>query len=554
MIRAQKRKGKTRNLTFLLLRKGFKAPEEALKNTDGLIKCEVDPALGLVGELYLAPAHEREPRWFDFLREGVTAPLPALTSGVPSGVVFIRASSRLFALTFGQGRHLLKPDSFELDFGLKVTLNTADPAKLRSLDLRTFEELTVHTRRQVSRGSSLDAFGVDVYRDLLRAFTGEPTDPELAKRFTGKDALVLNGPLDFASLSKKCARLLEAFESQEYRKKFPWVDHIQPIRDSARVTELNKQMLALLKGRKLEKAHLAPPDMVGWEGVSGFYYPGERGGDVHPDLDLEECLDVIAAYERVDRDGFEPTIDDLKKRYKIRAVYDEDAREVDRWPFYDCLVLELDTADALYVLSAGQWFRIKKAFVTDVETKVARLARNMPRLPPAGANQKEGAYNRAASRASKSLALLDEQLIKCTGARTAIEACDLFSDERQFIHVKRKTRSSTLSHLFSQGLVSAEAFLRDPGFREELKARVKKAQPVLANLLGDPASKPAPHLFEVVFAVITGEPRTGAQWPLSLPFFSLLNLSMAAERLELLGFRVGICRIDEQKRRGRVAA
>ena len=160
MVRARKRKGKTRNLTFLLLRRSFTTPEEALKNPGDLIECELDPALGFVGGLYLQRAHEREPRWFDFLREGVAGPLPVLTSGVPSGVLFLRASSRLFALTFGQGRHLLKPDSFELDFGLKVTLNTADPAKLRSLDLRTFEELTVHTRRQVSPGSPLEAFRV----------------------------------------------------------------------------------------------------------------------------------------------------------------------------------------------------------------------------------------------------------------------------------------------------------------------------------------------------------------------------------------------------------
>ncbi len=546
----RKKNGKTRNLTFLLLRKSIKTPDEALKSPG---EHTPHPVLGNESWLYLVPAVAREPRWFDFLREAAATPLPGLTGGVPSGVLFIEASSRLFALTFGQGRHLLKPEAHELDFGLKVTLNTADPAKLRSLDLRTFEELTVHTRRQVSRGSALDAFSVDVTRDLLRAFTGEPRDPELAKRFTGKDALILNGPLTFPDLPKKCAQLLQAFEGQEYRTTFPWVDNIQPIRDSAQVARLNEQMLKLLKDRTLEKAHLAPPDMVGWEEVAGFHYPGERSKDMHPDLDLEECLDAIAASAHVRPEDFSPTFEDLK-RYKIRAVHDESTREVEQWPLYACLVLELELDNALYVLSGGQWFRIEKLFVNDIAKKAERLARTVQNLPPAVVNQKEDSYNAYASRASTSLALLDKKLIKCTGARTSVEPCDLFSNERQFIHVKRKTRSSTLSHLFSQGLVSAEAFLKDPGFRKALKDRVTAARPVLGTLLGDPSSKPVPSEFEVIFAVITGANRTRTQWPLSLPFFSLLNLTIAAERLELLGFKVGICHIPEQKHRRTAAA
>ena len=90
------------------------------------------------------------------------------------------------ASPFGQGRHQLHHEAFELDFGLKVTLNSVDADKLRSLDVRTIEEVTVHTRRQVSRSSSLDAFNVDIQRDLLGSVTGEPSDTSLAKRLTGQ--------------------------------------------------------------------------------------------------------------------------------------------------------------------------------------------------------------------------------------------------------------------------------------------------------------------------------------------------------------------------------
>jgi uncharacterized protein (TIGR04141 family) len=543
------RKARTRNLTLLLLRDEFKEPEDALKTTSGLVEHPLDALPRMRGRLYLTSTQPHAPRWLDFLKEGFTK-LPEFESSMPLGLLFIHASSRLFVLTLGQGRHLLKPGAFELDFGLKVTLNTADASKLRSLDLRTFEELTVHTRRQVSRGSPLATFNVDVSRDMLRAFTGEPKDPTLAKRFTGKEALVLTGPIHFSELADRCSRLLTEFQGDTYKKEFAWVDNIQAIRDAKVLADLDGKMRAMLKARSFDKAHLAPPDMLDWNEVPGFLYPGERG-DLHPDLDLTECLDAIAAFEKRDPSKLELTVDDLKKRHKIRAIHDEASREAERWSLYDCLVLELDGKDVLYVLTGGQWFRIETGFVSEVGTRAATLARSMPNLPPARAHQVEGDYNSGVHASSKSFALLDEELIHCTGARSSIEPCDLLAedgDRLQFIHVKRKTRSSTLSHLFSQGVISAQAFLSDAGFRKELKRRVSpQHRPNLTRRLGDTSKKPAQDSCEVIFAVITGTSRSGAKWPLSLPFFSQLNLTNAAERLEMLGYRVGICRIDEQK-------
>jgi uncharacterized protein (TIGR04141 family) len=543
------RKARTRNLTLLLLRDSFKEPRDALRTLDGLTEHPLDPQLKMRGSLYLSSTASREPRWFDFLQEGFTR-LPKVETSMPMGVLFIHASSRLFALTFGPGRHLLKPEAFELDFGLKVTLNTADSSKLRSLDVRTFEELTVHTRRQVSRGSPLATFNVDVSRDMLRVFTGEPKDPTLAKRFTGKDALVLNGPMTFSGLVEKCSRLLKEFQSDTYKQEFAWVDNIQAIRATKEVADLDEKMLTLLNARSFDKAHLAPPDMLDWSEVTGFLYPGERG-DLHSDLDLAECLDAISAFEQVEPLELELTVHDLKKRHKVRAVNDEASREADRWSLYDCLVFELDEKDALYVLTGGQWFRIEKGFVGEVEAKAMKLARTMPGLPPAKANQVEGAYNRHVHKSSESFALLDEKLIRCAGARSSVEPCDLLSEDNQrlqFIHIKRKTRSSTLSHLFSQGVIAAQAFLSDEAFRKQLRQFVSaQKRPNLVKRLGDTAKKPAHGSYEVIFAVITGAPRSGRSWPLSLPFFSQLNLTNAAERLDMLGCNVGICRIDEQK-------
>jgi uncharacterized protein (TIGR04141 family) len=52
-----------------------------------------------------------------------------------------------------------------------------------------------------------------------------------------------------------------------------------------------------------------------------------------------------------------------------------------------------------------------------------------------------------------------------------IEFCDLYSAAKQIIHVQRYGASSTLSHLFSKGLVSGTLFARDADFRRHVDAK-----------------------------------------------------------------------------------
>jgi uncharacterized protein (TIGR04141 family) len=537
-------KTKTRHLTLLLIRKEFTSPEAALKEPRNLETLALPADFEFAGSLHLLKPTPREPRWAPFLREGFAEDVQFTLSSTAAAVLFVQASARLFAVTFGQGRHLLHPEAFEIDFGLKVTLNSVDATKLRSLDLRTFEELTLHTRRQVSRSSSLEAFNVDVRRDLLGSVTGEPSDTTLARRLTGRDALSFIGPLAFSDLGRKCESLLVHYESAQYKERFPWVDNIRIVRDGKTLDELNEKLVQQLNARDTGKLHLAPPEVIDWETVS-FLYPGQasRPEEAHPDLDLESCLVSLASREGVERKDLALSLETLK-REKIRTVSEDGLFHSERWSIYNCLVAELAKADALYILSAGQWFKIEKTFASQILENTKALVREIDHLPAAQAGEEEGTYNANAANASKNLVLFDKDNKKAKGARTAIEPCDLFSNSRQFIHVKRKLRSSSLSHLFAQGAISAETFLSDEKFRKDVKKSIEKKNPALAHLLGDPKDRPDPSQYEVVFAVIA--PPTREKWPQALPFFSQLNLDRTATRLKLLGFRVTLHRIDER--------
>jgi Family of unknown function (DUF6119) len=53
----------------------------------------------------------------------------------------------------------------------------------------------------------------------------------------------------------------------------------------------------------------------------------------------------------------------------------------------------------------------------------------------------------------------------------SIELCDLLTRNRRLIHVKKRGTSSTLSHLFSRGVVSAELLARESPFRTSARER-----------------------------------------------------------------------------------
>jgi uncharacterized protein (TIGR04141 family) len=540
-------KPKTRHLTFLLIRADRATPEAALGGSRRLESVALPPEFEFEGRLYLWNPEPKEPRWGSFLREGFEETVQLTQNSTVAAVLFVQVGTRLFAVTFGQGRHLLHPDAFELDFGLKVTLNSVDEKKLRSLDLRTFEELTLHTRRQVSRSSSLEAFSIDVSRDLLGSVTGEPSDGTLAKRFTGRDALVFTGPLAFSELAARCKRFLTQYQSTVYKERFAWVDNIRRVKDTHLLGELDAALVQRLNERDLDKIHLAPPEVLDWNEGLSFLYPGEssRPEEAHSDLDLEECLTALAVREDKDPEGFELSLETLKKG-RIRTMGEDGAAHAEHWSIYHCLVAELSREEALYILSAGQWFKIEKTFAQRILENTKRLVKQIDHLPTAKADEEEGAYNaRAANDSKTQLALLDKKNKKAKGARTAIEACDLLSSSGQFIHVKRKLRSSSLSHLFAQGTVAAETFFNDAKFRGDVKKEVDKQTAWGPRVLGDAKVRPDASHYEVVFAIITPPGRLA--WPQALPFFSQLNLDRAATRLRTLGLGVALYRIEERK-------
>lgn len=407
-------------------------------------------------------------------------------------------------------------------------MNTVDPDRLRSVEVETFEDLTILTSRQTSRRSPLETFGLDVSRDIPRAVTGEPRDSTFAAQVTGKDALYFNGRLEFASLGKKCEEMLVAYRDDKYKERFGWIDQMRTVRDQSLVTTLDEQLVEALRAQSTERLYLAPPEPLDWTRHRGFQYPGEDDDDEpHVDLDVGDYLSTL-------EDSTALSIEDIKKN-RVAVLYTDMDQPVDRWYVYQCVIFETERTGRLYVLTGGRWFEIARDFADSVNRYIAELQPSTLALPDAHIDEAEKDYNSRAAQALAQFVLMDERLVACAGGQGRIEVCDLFSSDSQFIHVKRRLRSATLSHLFAQGTVSGEAFVRDAEFRRGARERVAASHPTLAPLF--PEDRPNPSDYEVVYAIIAA---ATDNWPLSLPFFSQLHLRQASQRLQALGYNVSL--------------
>jgi uncharacterized protein (TIGR04141 family) len=513
-------KGRARALTVFLLKQD--APAK-LQTT--LATVELPVSIGQrQATLFIRPSEEHEPSWLSFLKSAITE-APRMVNSNSAALLLVTVDDREFAITFGYGRSLLVPGCWEEHFGLRVTLNSVDPARIRSIDRMKFDTISQQSQIQASREASIADFGLDVEQDLLRAVTGKPKDEKFGLTLTGKDALHTKVRVTLETLPELLSGYLEAFADTSYREHFPWVDHISAVRDPQRLARLDDVLLDRLRNHQFERIWLAVPDPINWTTVEGFRYRESARATLYDDLHI---ADFAAAYEN----PVDLTLSELKHR-QVHMVSSETDLVVHRWPVYRCIYAEIEQDGRPYLLNNGNWYSIAADFMESVNNSVAALY-DRDKALPSYADESEGAYNeRIAAANGGQFALMDRQLIAYPGEAGQIEFCDLYSGDKEIIHVKRYGGSSTLSHLFAQGLTSGTLFCRDSDFR----TRVDALLPADFRL-GDCAAKPAPDEYTVVFAVVSKSAHD-----LRLPFFSRVNLRNVARQLQGFGYKVVLAKI-----------
>ena len=515
-------------LNIFLFKEGTTREQVLCDDLGQLAHVPISAGLNFEGEIITKGTHPNPPRWRQFVQSGTDQQLGALLNQHASCLIVLSAHGRVFAVSFGFARFWIDEPQIVRRFGMIVTLNTVHPDHIRSVDREEFETIQRKTRSQTSVSSSIENFGLNIRRDLVRSVTGQPEDQDFARHVTGADNLIISVPINFDQLGDKCGEALEYFGQDAYRERYGWIDNFARVSDPVLIDDLDAALVAELRGGAPENAFLTPPDTLDTQEHRGFRYPHQRkSSDLYPDLRIEDF------FTHIDVAGI--TLENLKK-WRIREYTVNADVPSRKFGVYNAIINEAARDDKLYVLSLGDWFEIAQDHVAEVNCEIAQIPdHDALALGHAEPGESESEFNtRAANNSGGKIALLDAKLVQYGGGRSSIEVCDLLVVDRNFIHVKAKTKSSTLSHLFAQGLNSAQAF-RDMRFRE-LAANICPASHAFIFI-----DEPRISDHTVTYAIMTqadGDLRD------VLPFFSKQSLANAARELVNMGYRVCLKKIE----------
>jgi len=494
---------------------------------------EIPISGGGKGQLYIKHIPGKRPRWSSIFEDVIDIKLIRKTSNV-SAAFLIEIAERYFVLAFGQGgRFLIRDNVCEERFGLLVALNSVDKESFRCIDKQSLDTIESHTRIQSGYETSADQFGLDVEQDMLKAIVGAPKNQLLGHRMTGTDSLSVSVRMNLSDLPFLLKSYKEKFEQDLSATDYQWVNNISLVKNSSSVVlELNDKLLQKFADKDYSNLWLAIPEIINWDYVKGFIYTNGRK-EIYRDVNLEGFLATI--------DNDNPITLELLKSRRVYCANEDHNPVFKSWPIHKCLYAEIDHKGNKYILNDSKWYKISENFVTKTNNDFGKITKSSFMLPEYCGGG-EGKYNAdVAERYPETFALLDDKnKIFHGGGHGQVEVCDLFSKDKQLIHVKIYGKSKVFSHLFAQGFVSGQLLQLDADFR--LKVRDKLPEPF--NGLINVDKRPDEKEFTVVYSVISEAEGDD----LYLPFFSRVNLNNTVKTLMGFGYNVELMKINVNDR------
>ena len=524
------------NLSIFLLKDDAENFEDYLKAPRLCSASKIKPEYGLDGIIFYPETASKTPKWKNYVEMMAADAIIIDDNSSNKAVIIVKITNKVLAVVFGYGRSLLKENLIERNFGLKVALNIIDPRKMKSVQAATVEDLVVTTQRQASYSVAQEEFGLNIENDIMRGVTGKPDDVKYGKTVTGKDALVTVVLMTLNELKSKLELYVSAYNKNTYISKgFEWVDNVKEVKDELLKEELDYKLVSAIESKSTDKLYIAPADIIDWEKTNGFCFSGIGKKTDNPEnYSLE--IDLIEYLSKIDNNS---NIYAKIKRDKLLAISTNE-EVYSTGNVFSSIIFQTTHEKDTFILVSGNWYRIDSSFFERVYTYVkTKIPVASVILPTCRNGESEGDYNKRVCD-NNSFSLLDCRLVSVSGGRKQIEPCDIFTKNKQLIHIKNKGKSAQLSHLFSQGKISAQCFVSDEEFRTQIYDKVKDK---LGDAVFNPVEKPVANEYEVIYAVIDSNTQPIYD---SLPFFSLLNLMMASQEFERMHIKCSVTKISKE--------
>lgn len=440
-----------------------------------------------------------------------------------SGALAIPIHNEIIIFTFGHGRSLINKQSIVRGFGLRVAMNLGDPRQLKSIDKATLDRVSLNTRSQSSKNTGVENFNFEFDHEIMRSITAiVDRDDEELEIISGSDSVAIYTEISFATLDTLAQRLLSAYKSTDYLIHYPWAEFITPESDPVLKQALDEILVEKLNNKEFDDLWIAPPEIVPYEDFSGFKYKNTSGSPKYIELNLSSYITDA---------GFRGSI--TTSSIKNKKVYILNATEtaIESWSFYRCLNGELELNNQKYILNDGVWYSVNDDFYNEVCDYFDTIPESSLTFPAYG-GLNEGEYLRSIVN-NIDVALLDQCWVRPKGVGNNLEFCDLYSECKAIIHVKKHGSSAVLNHLFAQASQSIEMLINSPEVIEQVNSHLSST-PLKINFTPDQERE-----HRIVLAIMY--PRVGA---LDIPFFAKVNLRNHVRKIRAMGFDVEFSKIE----------
>jgi uncharacterized protein (TIGR04141 family) len=461
--------------------------------------------------------------------------------------------------TFGSASRALRRASLDPRFGLLVALNLLAapllssedsprissteqrPPHLREIRYRTPAPYVQQTGHRAARDIPVDGFRVDRSSDLVATVGGSGADPALTTSTVlgGRSLRFRAGVSSIRDLVELAAIAIERSGSTDYKETFSWIDNIRLVEETDQANELRRQIAHELISNPDSPSvdTILPDDLIEVgddRSIRYIVFPYERGtGAGRVTLATSAISEILVRSDDPAR-----ALDD-----ELRFL-DESEKRIGAATILECISANLRIEDQDFIAYDGDFYLVDKSFVDRIDSEVGRVPISATVFPPYR-GQTEPAYNSMVGRDyPNDFVELDRALITLPG-EYGVEASDLVALSGALIHLKRKGKSSTLSHLFLQAANSCELLQREPEawreLRKMIEGRARNAAVAVAIAEAHEAARGNRERIEVVFGFL-------GDWKersiMSLPLFSRISLASEARRVANLGFRPTVALIS----------
>lgn len=508
------------------------------------------------------------PAWQRFLRDSLNLTGFGAGGGQSLGAVIFCCVSpedsrtrlvRWVAWTFGTASRALRRGNLDPRFGLIAVLNLmvlplldlerpsdgsavrSRGPQLREIRYRTTAPYVQQTGHRAARDIPVDGFRVDRSSDLIATVGGRGADPALTT------STVLGGrSLRFRAAVRNIADLIELSEiavdrsrAVDYREAFSWIDNIKFVDDEELIAELRADLVGILTQHPDSPSvdAVLPDDLIEAgedRSIRYILFPHERGtGQGRITLATTAIATLLGRF----------TDPSAALDAELRFL-DESNQLIGTATVVECLSANMRFADKEFIAYDGDFYEVDSDFVGRINEEVMRIPKSSLSYPPYH-GETEPRYNSMVGRDyPRDFIELDRALIEMPG-EYGVEASDLVAASGALIHVKRKGKSSTLSHLFLQAANSCELLRRAPEAWDQVRMMMEQRarDPVTAARATAAQATAQQHreAVEVVFGFL-GDWRDRSV--VNLPLFSRISLVNETRRIANLGFRATVALIS----------